>query len=264
MKLWWDTTVNTRQKLVFQVIPNIILWFLWKRRNTVIHGGSYSVSKAIWDVNNMVQKFMMCRFGYKDIPTTWPLMVALLDDFRPCFKSRCVRWYPPNEGWSKVNTDGASKGNSGPSAIAFCIRDNNGDLVGAKGVKIPDTTNLTVEVVAIREGLIYCCEKNYTHIIVETDSLARVHMLNGVWDTPWNVVLETSSINRMRDLLTLRVQHSLKEGNTLADYFTNLIFDFAELEHLLLLYQGGDDNGSRTTSSDALTAAKGRAKVARC
>ncbi|KAH0653551.1 hypothetical protein KY289_031229 [Solanum tuberosum] len=54
---------------------------------------------------------MMCRFGYKDIPSTWPLMVALLDDFRPCFNTRCVRWYPPNEGWWKVNTDGASKGN---------------------------------------------------------------------------------------------------------------------------------------------------------
>ncbi|KAH0656210.1 hypothetical protein KY285_031092 [Solanum tuberosum] len=61
---------------------------------------------------------MMCRFGYKDIPSTWPLMVALLDDFRPCFKTR----------------------------------DNNGDLVGAKGVKISDTTNLTIEAVAIREG----------------------------------------------------------------------------------------------------------------
>ncbi|KAH0661216.1 hypothetical protein KY284_026147 [Solanum tuberosum] len=181
MKLWWDTIGIARQKLVFQAIPNIILWFLWKRKNTVIHDGSYFVSKVIWDVNNMVQKFMMCRFGYKDIPTTWPLMVALLDDFRPCFKSRCVRWYPPNEVGG---------------------RDNNDDLVGAKGVKIPDTTNLTAEVVAIREDLIYCCEKNYTHIIVETDSLAIVHMLNGVWDTPWNVALEISSINRMRELLT--------------------------------------------------------------
>lgn len=49
----------------------------------------------------------------------------------------------------KVNSDGASKGNSGPSIAALCIRDNNWDLVSTRGLKLPYTTNLVVEVVSI-------------------------------------------------------------------------------------------------------------------
>ncbi|WMV37272.1 hypothetical protein MTR67_030657 [Solanum verrucosum] len=52
-------------------------------------------------------------------------------------------------------------------------------------------------------------------------------MLNGEWIVPWSVALEVNYINRMRTLMTTRVQHSLREGNTLADYFTNLAFNFA-------------------------------------
>uniref|UniRef100_A0A0V0HLT4 Putative ovule protein n=1 Tax=Solanum chacoense TaxID=4108 RepID=A0A0V0HLT4_SOLCH len=52
-------------------------------------------------------------------------------------------------------------------------------------------------------------------------------MLNGEWDVPWSVTLEVNSINRLRELMTVRVQHFLREGNTLADFFANLVFHFA-------------------------------------
>ncbi|KAG5575895.1 hypothetical protein H5410_056029, partial [Solanum commersonii] len=35
---------------------------------------------------------------------------------------------PPPLGWLKCNTDGDSRGNSGPSAAALCIRDHYGNL----------------------------------------------------------------------------------------------------------------------------------------
>lgn len=44
---------------------------------------------------------------------------------------------------------------------------------------------------------------------------------------PWSVTLEINSINRLRDLLTVRVQYFLRKENALADYFANLVFDFA-------------------------------------
>ncbi|KAH0706264.1 hypothetical protein KY285_010766 [Solanum tuberosum] len=170
--------------------------------------GSWWLLLVIWDTNSKVQKFMTCRFGYKDVPNTWPLMVALLDGFRPCFISRWVRWNPLIEGWWKVNTNGASKGNSGLSAAVFCIRHSNGNLVVARGSKLPDTTNLVAEVVAIREALQYSWEKGYNNIIVETNLLALVHMLNGVWNIPWSVALEVNSINRLILSVTMNLQIS--------------------------------------------------------
>ncbi|WMV58370.1 hypothetical protein MTR67_051755 [Solanum verrucosum] len=54
-----------------------------------------------------------------------------------------------------------------------------------------------------------------------------VHILNGDWETPWSVTMEVNSINRLRNIISVRVQHSLMEGNTLADFFANLVFHFA-------------------------------------
>ncbi|KAH0669675.1 hypothetical protein KY289_024168 [Solanum tuberosum] len=194
-----DVQGNTRQKVIFQVIPNLILWFLWKRRNIVLHGGNYTTSKVIWDINSTVQKFMKLKFQYTDVPSTWPQMVALLDVFRPRFVSKWVKSHPPPSGWLKCNTDGASRGNPGPSAAAFCIRNHEGELVIAKGVRIPDSTDLVAEAIAIREGLQCCLENNFPNIIIETDSLALVHMLKGEWEIPWNVTMEVNSINRLRN-----------------------------------------------------------------
>ncbi|KAH0635938.1 hypothetical protein KY290_036338 [Solanum tuberosum] len=39
--------------------------------------------------------------------------------------------------------------------------------------------------------------------------------------------MEVNSIKRLMETMSVRVQHSLREGNTLADYFANLVFDFA-------------------------------------
>ncbi|WMV33517.1 hypothetical protein MTR67_026902 [Solanum verrucosum] len=129
-------------------------------------------------------------------------MVALLDVFRHRFVSKWVKWHPPPSGWLKCNTDGASRGNPGPSAAAFCIKNHEGELVTAKGVRILDSTNLVAEVLLLEKG---------------------------EWEIPWNVTMKVNSINRLRNSMSVRVQHSLREENTLADFFANLVFLFAAL-----------------------------------
>lgn len=134
---------------------------------------------------------------------------------------------PPPNNWLKCNTDGASRGNPGPSSAAFCIRDHEGNLVVAKGFRLPDTTNLIAESRAIRESLQYCKENGLEQIIIESDSLAMIQFLEGNWAIPWSVVTDINYIQSLRRNLLVRVQHSLWEGITLADYFANLVFDFA-------------------------------------
>lgn len=54
-----------------------------------------------------------------------------------------------------------------------------------------------------------------------------VNIINGDWEIPWTVSKEVKTINRIRNGLSVRVQHSLREGNTLANFFANLVFSFA-------------------------------------
>ncbi|KAH0712187.1 hypothetical protein KY289_008146 [Solanum tuberosum] len=168
---WWDAKGNSRQKMTFNAIPNVILWFLWKRRNTILHDGSYPTNRVIWDISNTIKNFIKLKFKYPNIPNNWPQMVALLDSFRLIFTSRVVRWSLPPLGWWKCNTNGASRGNPSPSTIAFCVRDSSGDLVGAKELRIQDTTNIVVEAMALKEGLKYCLENGFSPVILESDSL---------------------------------------------------------------------------------------------
>lgn len=132
MKKWWVAQGNTRLRMVFQAVPNIILWFLWKRRNTILHGGVYIRNKVIWDINATIHKFIRSHFHYDHIPNTWPYMVALLERFRPVVHSKIVKWIPPPIGWLKCNIDGASRGNPGLSASAFCLRNHEGRFLGIR------------------------------------------------------------------------------------------------------------------------------------
>lgn len=51
----------------------------------------------------------------------------------PNLKITKVIWEYPTPGWIKVNTDGASRGNLGRSLIGFVLRDEEGDVIYARG-----------------------------------------------------------------------------------------------------------------------------------
>ncbi|WMV37316.1 hypothetical protein MTR67_030701 [Solanum verrucosum] len=54
-----------------------------------------------------------------------------------------------------------------------------------------------------------------------------VNIIKGRWEIPWSLSLEVNTVNELMRIVSARVQHSLREGNTLADFLTNLVFIFA-------------------------------------
>ncbi|KAH0665292.1 hypothetical protein KY290_027558 [Solanum tuberosum] len=190
MKKWWEAQGNSRQKLIFQAIPNIVLWFFGRG-----------------EVQFFMVECILMKFGYTDVPKAWPHMIALLDGYKPTLQYEVVRWSRLPISWWKCNTDGASRGNSGPSSASICVRNSDGNLVGAKGLKVGVTTNLIAEVVAVKEGLSYCCENNFLNVIIETDSMALVQILNGAWEVLWSVTMEVNSILRLKEV-HLNISHS--------------------------------------------------------
>lgn len=69
-----------------------------------------------------------------------------------------------------------------------------------------------VEAIAMREGLQYCWEHNLVQVLLESECYDLVNMLDGKLDFPWSVTLEVNSINKLRELMTVRVQHFFKGG----------------------------------------------------
>ncbi|XP_060182325.1 uncharacterized protein LOC132611987 [Lycium barbarum] len=182
---WWYMQGPTKLNLVMQAAPAFICWQLWKRRNTIMHGGKMNKLKVINGINYNLQQLFKC------------------------------------------NTDGASRGNPGLSSAAFCIRDEVGNLIYAGVRRISDTTNITAESIAILDGIEFCIKNDLVPVMIESDYLSMINIIQGIWEIPWKISMEVKKINFWRNKGQVQFAHILREGNALADFLANLVFDFA-------------------------------------
>ncbi|WMV09707.1 hypothetical protein MTR67_003092 [Solanum verrucosum] len=55
-------------------------------------------------------------------------------------------------------------------------------------------------------------------------------MVEGDWHIPWEVTLEINMIRVLKEGLDVAIEHTLREGNKLADFMANIVFSFAGTE----------------------------------
>ncbi|KAK1630057.1 hypothetical protein QYE76_004372 [Lolium multiflorum] len=103
---------------------------------------------------------------------------------RTCIKHGSVNkpkirtlWHPPDDGWTKINVDGAFS--SGEGASGAIARDHRGLFLAAKAIWYPNAANaLTMEAHAIRDGVVLARDQKFQKVIIETDSLVLSKVLN--------------------------------------------------------------------------------------
>ncbi|XP_049414633.1 uncharacterized protein LOC125877356 [Solanum stenotomum] len=228
IRLWWEAECGSKLKPMLHVVPIFIIWQLWKRRNIVKHGGCMSTHNMIMEINNNLYLFAKNRYPWlQNLPNTWPMIVKLLEEYSPLVCCRVVYWVHPPLGRYKCNTDGTSKGNTGPSSTAFCIRNGDGNFIFAEASIIEACYAIVAEVKAFKAGLKYCIENDLLPIIMETNSLIIKKVLDGIWDVPWAISVDIQCIKLWMEQAEVEVVHTFREGNRLADYLANHIVHFA-------------------------------------
>ncbi|KAH0663239.1 hypothetical protein KY284_028170 [Solanum tuberosum] len=188
---WWEIDAHHQIKYIFQVVPSIIVWELWKRRNTLKNGKKISSNKVIYQIMHTLILFMKTRRrNCTYIPYKWTMVVEAIHNYNPTVKVTRVIWGPPDTSWVKVNTDGASKGNPGRSSWGFCVRNNKGDVIQAQAKEIdePLITNTQAETMALLHALKYIETAQLDKVIIEIDSLLLKNIVERVWKVPWKVV----------------------------------------------------------------------------
>ncbi|XP_059306402.1 uncharacterized protein LOC132057820 [Lycium ferocissimum] len=113
----------------------------------------------------------------------------MIETYRPYIVSKIVRWNLPMPSWFNCNSDGASRGNPGPSSVAFCIRDSEGDLVHTAARRISYESNLVAEAMALQEGIKYCVTNDLLPVILETNSMTLEMILTGQCEVSWSISL---------------------------------------------------------------------------
>ena len=128
---------------------------------------------------------------------------------------------------AKLFTDGGSRGNPGPSAIAFVICKLDDSVVEKSGEYIGDTTNNQAEYQALKMGLKRAQELGAKKLIVNMDSELVVKQVNGLYKIKNAELLPhyTDIKQLAKDFDQITFQHVPRALNAIADKEVNRILD---------------------------------------
>ncbi|KAK6777578.1 hypothetical protein RDI58_024296 [Solanum bulbocastanum] len=62
IKAWWDADFSLKLKPLFKVVPTLIAWEQWNRRNTQKYGGRVSFNRVVHQINNNL--FYLAKVSY--------------------------------------------------------------------------------------------------------------------------------------------------------------------------------------------------------
>nr|XP_016472595.1 PREDICTED: uncharacterized protein LOC107794608 [Nicotiana tabacum] len=166
-----------------------------QRSNNNKHGEAVSTNRVVYQVSNTIQSLIKLRKpGIDQVPFRWPDILRMMENYTPKLKFNKVLWELPMTDWTKINTDGASRGSPGRSSIGFCFRNEEGDPVYACGKEIQEVTNTQAETRAILEALKHCLTNEMNNIWVETDSMLLKKVITREWKPPWVIEEEVKEI----------------------------------------------------------------------
>ncbi|KAK1281666.1 hypothetical protein QJS10_CPB22g00001 [Acorus calamus] len=132
-----------------------------------------------------------------------------------------VKWLKPDPNWSKLNVDGAAKGNPGPSGAGGLFRDHHGMFLLGFSCPTKHNTNTFAEFFALYRGLTLWFELHPTSqepLWIESDSTLVVNTVLGKFKaTPKTqpYVLHIQAL--LSSLKSWKISHIFREGNKPAD-----------------------------------------------
>lgn len=136
---------------IWQIAPSIVIWEIWKERNHKIFKElgmprellAKKIETSIVEVVNFAVRSSNVK---NNVFTSWDseltknfvgLVVPKLMGSRRLEQlvdpRKGIKWTTPNPGWFKINFDGASSGNLGPSGIGCVEWDEQGLIIVERG-----------------------------------------------------------------------------------------------------------------------------------
>ncbi|XP_027150157.1 uncharacterized protein LOC113750371 [Coffea eugenioides] len=196
---WFYSTSRVALGHTRTIIPLLVLWFLWKRRNKARYEGIPSSAR---DVVFMVEQFVkqLGRAGIlsganfrgdpEDPWARWAVPGRLK------WRALPVSWSRPPLQWLTLNTDASVS--HGRAYGGGLLRDSNGRLVFAFYKEFGELDVLTVESASLLYGLQRCSDGLKEGLMVQVDSESLVQLLKSSAIAKWPLC---NTIRRIRALL---------------------------------------------------------------
>lgn len=81
----------------------------------------------------------------------------------------------------KIYTDGASRGNPGPAACSYCMKDENDRIIESSVFFLGHTTNNVAEYTAVIKALTKASEYTHDELMIFSDSELVIRQITGVY-----------------------------------------------------------------------------------
>lgn len=132
-------------------------------------------------------------------------------------------WSPPKPDRLKLNFDGASRGNLGPSGIGYVIRDHSGEIIGKMAKPIPPHTNNIAKFKALQLGLMDCINHGLRNILVEGDSEIAINAIRKKKTPNWRLqAIFDKIIENLNIIENYEAKHIYREANVVVDALSKL------------------------------------------
>ncbi len=128
-----------------------------------------------------------------------------------------------------INIDGGSRGNPGPGASAYVIKNTDGKILAQEGYFMAHCTNNQAEYTALRLALIKSAELKATELEIISDSLLLVKQYTGEYKIKnADLAARMMEIRQLAKPFTIQIRHVLRHLNKEPDALANKAMDLKQ------------------------------------
>jgi len=168
---WIFNNLNNKKmgahKIEWQTIFMVTCWYLWTWRNKSIFEEEFH--RPFNPIDVILKMAMEIDYCEQTHVTGWPRLTETI----------FIRWKTPQEGWVKLNCDGAHKSSVYHSGCGGLICDSSGNCLNSYARKIGLCDALHVDTWGMYIGMDMARRQGITHLQVESDSSLLVEMVTG-------------------------------------------------------------------------------------
>ncbi|OIS99333.1 putative ribonuclease h protein [Nicotiana attenuata] len=219
---WQAKTKNKIHAALLQCLPLVICYEIWNSRYASRFENIHMFERFIIQQVSKYMTFLLnIQFPKVTLPHPCHALCTAVETARLVITSQSVRWYKPDDGWVKLNTDGCSKGNPGNSDGGGILRNSQGACIFAFADYYGTCSNNMAEAKAMLQGIKMCIASRYSNVIVEADSQLIVDMINNKMKVPWHIQHIIDQIVLLSSNGNFCFVHIFREGNIAADQLAN-------------------------------------------
>lgn len=191
----------------------LLLWAIWKSRANFVFQGTP------FDLRCMIPMAMKTKLDYAH-------SLRVLQDPVAASARRYemiqIGWKPPPDAWLKCNTDGSVRGPTNSAGCGGVCRDHHGNWVFGFSRNLGSSNVLWTELWAIFTMVTLAWDRGWRRIMVESDSLVAVNLINEGCAIlhPYASLVNQIRVFLARDWNVVCV-HILREANQVADCLAN-------------------------------------------